>query len=99
MVPKPTRRNIVTIMKILKLRIVPNSAKPKKRNNRPKRTSFFVSTLSDSLPATKFAIRAAMEPINKAMPILSKPTSISSAIIGIRGSMIIIENPKSTKIK
>jgi len=86
-------------MKIIKFKYVPNNAKPKKRKSRPRRTSFFMSTLSDSLPATKFEIRAAMEPINRAMPILSKPTSISSAITGIRGSMIIIESPKSTKIK
>ena len=39
-----------------------------------------------------------IDPINKAIPISSKPTPISSEIIGIRGSTTMIVSPNNTKI-
>ena len=58
-----------------------------------------MSIMSESLPAIKFDIKVAMEPINKAIPILSKPTCICSAITGISGSTVMPDNPKRIKIK
>jgi hypothetical protein len=78
---------------------VPNIIKSADSNIRLKRTSFLISNLSERLPAMKFDNRAAIDPIKRAIPILSNPTWICSAIRGIKGSMVIIESPKRIKIK
>ncbi len=72
---------------------MPNNVNPRKSRNNPNNTSFLIYILSESLPAIKFEISVASEPRNKAIPILSKPTSICSEIIGIKGSIITIDKP------